>query len=243
MPLASARESNSPDPDEPAPGAADGRALQVLVVAADEAERARLRSLVGAVQGMRNTGNSGHGGHAHGSARPDVLLLHLDPRTPGMERRLRETLATWHPAPVLVLSESADGVVNREFVRRGARGVVPKGLERDQLVAAIRRVKDGEIWLSRSCLSIIIDEMAAAKESDPAPHSRDPFVALTEREREVVSHIAEGLHNRAIAGRLGITENTVRHHLTAIYGKVGVADRLELAVYALRHRPGGGGRK
>lgn len=242
MPLASARESNCHDPDGPAPGAGDGEALHVLVVAADDAERARLRSLIGAAPGMCSTGNSGHGGHAHERARPDVLLLHLDPHAPGMERRLREAIAAWHPAPVLVLSESADGVVNREFVRRGARGVVPKALERDQLVAAIRRVKDGEIWLSRGCLSVIIDEMAAAKASDPPSPPRDPFAALTEREREVVSHIAEGLHNRAIAGRLGITENTVRHHLTAIYGKLGVADRLELAVCALRHRPGGRGR-
>jgi DNA-binding NarL/FixJ family response regulator len=59
----------------------------------------------------------------------------------------------------------------------------------------------------------------------------------------VVALIAEGLHNRAIAQQLGITENTVRHHLTAVYGKLGVADRLELAVHALRQRAAGRGRK
>lgn len=235
VPLSSAPESSSDDPDGPALGVGEDVSLHVVVVAEDEAERARLTALIGATPGMRCSDGARDWPEAGEIARPDVVLLHLDPQAPGAERRLREVLASWQPAPVLVLSGSSDSAVNREFVRKGARGVVPKSAEQVHLVAAVRRVKDGEIWLPRTCLSIIIDEMAASNGPRPGAHPRDLFATLTEREREVVLHIAKGLHNRAIADRLGITENTVRHHLTAIYGKLGVTDRLKLAVLALRH--------
>jgi DNA-binding NarL/FixJ family response regulator len=115
--------------------------------------------------------------------------------------------------------------------------------EAEQLGTAIRKVSDGEIWLSRGCLSRLIDDMAAS--AGPGTHARagGALGSLTDREREVVALIAEGMHNRAISQKLGITENTVRHHLTAIYGKLGVADRLELAVFALRQRGGARGRR
>mgnify|MGYP001040433458 CR=1 FL=1 len=132
----------------------------------------------------------------------------------------------------------------RALVRKGARGVVRKHREADHLGTAIRKVSAGEIWLSRGGLSRLVDDMATSADVHPHPPQRGgAFMSLTEREREVAALIAEGLHNRAIAARLGITENTVRHHLTAIYGKLGVADRLELAVHALRHRTGVRSRK
>ena len=242
MNLASAREKG-PNPGEAAPGdAVAGAVLSVLVLGGDAAERARLSTLIGATRGLachEATREPGGGARAAG---PDVVLLALDPRELDADAVLRDAVERWKPAPVLVLSGSVDDDANRNLVRKGARGAMRRDREAEHLGVAIRKVSDGEIWLSRGCLSQLIDDMAAAGVV-ALPHADRAFAALTEREREVVAHIAEGMHNRAIAATLGITENTVRHHLTAIYGKLGVADRLELAVYALRHRHGGRGRK
>lgn len=245
MPLASARDHAAQPPDDPSPGeAAGGAVLSVVVVGHDPAERARLTALLAATPGVSASGAEPRAGSGATHPRPDVVLLVQDALATDALRTLREVRASWPAAPVLVLSASDAAAANRALVRSGARGVVPGSRASDHLLAAIRKVSEGEIWLSRGCLSRLIDEMAAASRATAHPlPSGQAFAMLTEREHDVVGLIAEGLHNRAIAAQLGITENTVRHHLTAIYGKLGVADRLELAVCALRHRRVGRGSK
>lgn len=243
MHVESAREKG-PGPGEATSGdAVAGEPLCVLVLAGDVGERTRLATQIGATRGLASYRDDTSVDGDPSGARPDVVLLVLGPGDPGAESQLRDAVERWKPAPVLVLCDSTDGDANRALVRMGARGVVRRSREAEQLGTAIRKVSDGEIWLSRGCLSRLIDDMAAS--AGPGAHARagGALGALTDREREVVAHIAEGMHNRAISQKLGITENTVRHHLTAIYGKLGVADRLELAVFALRQRGGARGRR
>jgi DNA-binding NarL/FixJ family response regulator len=243
LPVVSARE-NDPESAEESPGAAASASLHVLVLGADAAERQRLGREIGAMRGLSccTLERSQRVGVA--TPAPDVVLLVLDPNVPGADDALRTAIADWKPVPILVWSDSDDQQTPLALVRKGARGVVRKHGEADHLGTAIRKVCAGEIWLSRGCLSRLIDDMATTTDTHPSIAYRSAgFAALTEREREVVALIAEGLHNRAIAQKLGITDNTVRHHLTAVYGKVGVADRLELAVYALRQRVAVRGRK
>ncbi len=244
MPVASARE-NDPDCTDESPGdAAAGASLCVLVLGADADERVQLGNAIGAMRGLSCCAFEGTPGRDVSSPVPDVVLLVLDPNEPDADGALRAALDAWKPAPILVLSDSDDEQAPLALVRKGARGVVRMRREADHLGTAIRKVSAGEIWLSRGCLSRLIDDMATTADMHPHPPQRTGmFSTLTEREREVVALIAEGLHNRAIAQQLGITENTVRHHLTAVYGKLGVADRLELAVHALRQRAAGRGRK
>ena len=138
-----------------------------------------------------------------------------------------------------MLTPSEDRARNRALVLAGARGVVTQSRQASTSSTRCIACTTGEIWLGRSCMSQIIDEMVSI-EAVAASISRAPvgLEQLTEREREVVALIAKGLHNKAIAGELGITDHTVRHHLTAIFAKLGVADRLELAVYAFSHGSG-----
>jgi DNA-binding NarL/FixJ family response regulator len=242
MTLASAREKG-PNPGDAAPAdAVEGIVLSVLVLGGDAAERGRLSTLIGATRGLSCYDDTRVPGGGGGASGPDVVLLALDPRRLDADAVLHDAVERWKPAPVLVLSGSVDDDANRNLVRKGARGAMRRSREAEHLGIAIRKVSDGEIWLSRGCLSLLIDDLAATGQRPP-PQADRAFASLTEREREVAAHIAEGMHNRAIAATLGITENTVRHHLTAIYGKLGVADRLELAVFALRHRDGGQRRK
>ena len=243
MSVASARDIDSDANDETAGDAAAGASLCVLVLGADAAERLRLGTEIGAARGLSCRAFEGRRSGASSPA-PDVVLLVLDPQAPDADATLRGAIDAWKPAPILVWSDCDDLQASLALVRKGARGVVRKHREADHLGTAIRKVCAGEIWLSRGGLSRLVDDMATTADTHAHPPQRSgAFATLTEREREVAALIAEGLHNRAIAARLGITENTVRHHLTAIYGKLGVADRLELAVHALRHRTGGRGRK
>jgi DNA-binding NarL/FixJ family response regulator len=243
MPWASATDSK---PHAPGETPREGRAetpVRVLVLGGEPCDHARRRATIAAAAGLGlyEADCAALGGSTPRG--PDVVLIQLDPRAPDGEHRLREAREVWKPAPVLVVSESADLEANRDLVRKGARGVIGKDREREQLVTAIRKVTEGEIWLSRGCLSRIVDKMASSTSGLPHLRPARQLAKLTEREHEVVALIAEGLHNRAIAKKLGIADNTVRHHLTAIFAKLGVADRLELAVYALRHRIAASGRR
>lgn len=244
VPVASARDNDPDATDETSGDAAAGASLCVLVLGTDAAERLRVGMEVGATRGLSCRAFDNGRGAGESSPAPDVVLLVLDPQEPGADAALHAAIDAWKPAPILVWSDCDDQQASLALVRKGARGVVRKHREADHLGTAIRKVSAGEIWLSRGGLSRLVDDMATKADVHPQPPQRGgAFQALTEREREVVALIAEGLHNRAIAQQLGITENTVRHHLTAVYGKLGVADRLELAVHALRQRAAGRGRK
>jgi len=97
------------------------------------------------------------------------------------------------------------------------------------LLKAINKVHQGEVWLDRSLMGSVLDEMTQAPEADPQKAKID---SLTDREREVIALIAEGLKNKQIGQRLFISETTVTHHLSSIFSKLEVSDRLELVIYA-----------
>jgi two-component system nitrate/nitrite response regulator NarL len=114
----------------------------------------------------------------------------------------------------------------------GAMGVVLKEHAAEVLIKAINKVHQGEVWLDRSMMGTVLDEMTQAPEIDPEGAR---IASLSDREREVIALIAEGLKNKQIAQRLFISETTVTHHLSSIFSKLDVSDRLELIIYAFRH--------
>jgi two-component system nitrate/nitrite response regulator NarL len=147
--------------------------------------------------------------------------------------RLSDLMAAAGEARVLILAEENDSEAYHEAVRSGVMGVVLKNQTSDILLKAIRKVYEGEVWLDRAMIASVLRRIACAnKEADPETAK---IAKLTERERDVISLIGEGLRNRDIASRLFISEGTVRHHLTSIFNKLGTADRLELVIYAYRH--------
>ena len=165
---------------------------------------------------------------------PDVILLDLDLGTgSGLDclPRLREVAPA---ARVLILTGLRDTELHQQAVRLGAAGVVAKDMAADSLLKAIERVHAGETWLDRRTTASLLAELARGK-----PQPKDPDAAriatLTPRERELVSLIAEGLRNQQIADRLHISEATVRHHLSSIFAKLEVSDRVGLTIYAFRH--------
>jgi DNA-binding NarL/FixJ family response regulator len=163
--------------------------------------------------------------------RPQVILLDLDLGDENGLEWLPRILAEAPGARVLILTALRDPGRDEAALHAGARGFVHKDASAEVVVRAVRAVAAGELWFEPRLL-----EAAAAgatrRGATPVP---EPFASLTEREREIVRLVGEGLRNEEIARRLGITEKTVRNHLTAVFDKVGVSGRLELVVLAYRH--------
>ena len=167
--------------------------------------------------------------------RPDVLLLDLVmPAASGLEA-LRE-LSTMTPAirTLLLTAEVGDSDVI-EALQLGARGVVMKHNACELLFKSIRAVMAGEYWVGRERMGMVIDNMRD-RASAPGLEPIRPTFGLTARELEVVSTVLEGYPNGDIATKYSISVKTVKHHLTNIFDKLGVSNRLEMALFAVHHR-------
>jgi DNA-binding NarL/FixJ family response regulator len=155
---------------------------------------------------------------------PDVILLDLDLGGEDGLAWLPRVSAAAPSARVLILTALRDRARDEEALRAGARGLVLKDAAPEVLLQAIRSVAAGALWFDPRVL--------AAPRAAAAPARATELGQLTPREREIVSLVAEGLRNEEVGRRLGITEKTVRNHLTAVFQKLGVSGRLELVVHA-----------
>jgi two-component system nitrate/nitrite response regulator NarL len=164
---------------------------------------------------------------------PDVLLLDLNmPRMAGLVA-LRELRDKGTPTRIILVTAAIDRTEIVAGLQLGAQGVVLKDSASEVLFKSIRAVMAGEYWVGRkreTDLTAALRDLAA---SHPRP-SRKQF-GLTPRELEIIGVILGGYSNSDIAARVSISEKTVKHHLTNIFDKLGVSNRLELALFALHH--------
>ena len=121
-------------------------------------------------------------------------------------------------------------VDDHQLFRAGARGYVTKNISGEELADAVRRVHDGDAVFSPRLAGFVLDAFAG-----PAPQPESELDALTAREREVLKLVADGLPNKQIARALGITEKTVKAHMTKIFAAIGVTDRTAAALWAHRN--------
>jgi DNA-binding NarL/FixJ family response regulator len=164
--------------------------------------------------------------------KPDILLLDLNMPDKDGFAVLEEVNFDTIPTRVIVLTAAED---DRDLVRAmglGARGVVRKESAIDLLVKSIHRVHAGEIWLDGHMTAKVINAFSASPKS--GARSKKPL--LSDREMEVVQLVAQGCQNKEIGVKLFISEQTVKNHMHNIFDKLGVSDRLELALYAIHHR-------
>lgn len=211
--------------------------IRVLLVDDHAVVRSGLRMLIENRSRVKVVGEAANPTDALASAareRPDVIVLDLDLGTDSGLDLLPQLLSVADTARVLVLTGVRDFEKHRKAARLGAVGLVQKDNAVEVLLTAIEKVYAGEIWFDRALLSSLITETGRAdKKSDP---ELNKIATLTPREREIIGVIADsGLKNKQIADRLFISPTTVRHHLTSIFQKLGVSDRLELAIYAYRY--------
>lgn len=204
----------------------DADVISVLIVDDHPVVRQGLRALLGVQDGIVVAGEAGDGPTAvslAASLRPDIVLLDL--KLPGMDgfAVLEPLLASG--LRVLVLTSATEPSVAAQAVRAGAARVLYKDIDPDALVRAIRSVRDGNVLLAAEAIGSLVRGSRVD--------------TLTPREREVLAGIAEGRSNREIARTLGLSEKTVKAHVSSVLAKLGVQDRTQAAVYAVRN---GGGR-
>jgi DNA-binding NarL/FixJ family response regulator len=196
--------------------------ISVLIVDDHPVVRQGLRALLEVQDDMTVAGEAGDGPTAISlaeSLRPDIVLLDL--KLPGMDgvAVLRPLRAAG--LRVLVLTSATEPSAAAAAVRAGAAGGVYKDIDPAALVRAIRSVHDGNVLLAPEAVGSLIRGSRAD--------------TLTAREREVLAGIADGKSNREIARLLRVSEKTVKAHVSAVLAKLGVQDRTQAAVYAVRH--------
>jgi len=212
--------------------------IRVVIVDDHVVVRTGLRMLIESQPGIIVVGEAGNGAEALAvvaRTQPNIIVLDLDlggesglDYFPG----LRTAAST---ARVLVLTGVRDPELHRRAVRLGSMGLVRKEEAAEVLLQAIKKVHAGEVWLEPAMIASVLGEMTGTRASQLLDPEAAKIASLTEREREVVTLMGQGLRNKQIAERLGISETTVRHHLTSIFAKLGVTDRLELVIYIYRH--------
>lgn len=172
--------------------------------------------------------------HMVRTLRPDILLLDLAmPKMPGLEALRELTGDNGGETRTIVLTGQIDKRQILEALQLGARGVVLKDAAVAHLSACIRAVMQGQYWLEGRPVQNLVQVLRDLT-AQTAPPTRKTF-GLTARELEVVALITEGSTNKHIAETFGISEETVKRHLTNIFNKIGVGNRLELALFALNH--------
>ena len=165
----------------------------------------------------------------------DLIVLNLELGNVNSISFIPQLREAAKSARVLVLTGSRDSETHQKAAHFGAMGVVLKEDAADLLLKAVEKVYLGEAWLDRLTLGKLIFQLSSHNKESLDPQ-RKKISSLTERERQVIALIAEGLKNKQIAERLFISPTTVTHHLSSIYSKLGVSDRLELVLYAFANK-------
>jgi two-component system, NarL family, nitrate/nitrite response regulator NarL len=217
--------------------ATDSDRVRIFVIEDQGLYRAGLCLLLSQQSGFEIVGDAATGSDVLSrirEKRPDVALLAISSNDRAGIDILPEIFTASEETRVLVLSESNDPDLHRRAVRVGASGVISKDKTADLLIKAIERVNAGEAWLDRSTTASLLRELSPRNRAAKKDPEEIKMAALTEREREVIKLVGLGLKNKQIAGKLFISDITVHHHLTSIYSKLGVSDRLELLIYAYR---------
>ena len=160
---------------------------------------------------------------------PDVLLLDVTMPGDGGVVTANKVAAAWPVVRIMMLTVSEDQDTLMAALKAGARGYVLKGVTARDLANAVRVVAGGDIYISPALAGGILFELTANKQED------DPLTALTDRERDILGLVAEGLTNREIGDRLHLAEKTIKHYMTNVLQKLHVRSRVEAALLAQKH--------
>ena len=202
--------------------------IRVAIVDDHAVVRAGLEQVIALADDIELVGSGTDGADAEeivGRHEPDVVLMDLSmPGLDGIEATKR-VLEARPETNVLVLTSFSDRDRILQVLDAGARGYLLKDAEPDELLRAIRAAARGEAPLSPRAAQALVS----------ARREPSPVAALSEREREVLSLVAAGMANKQIAQRLGISEKTVKAHLTRVFREIGVFDRTQAALWAQRH--------
>jgi DNA-binding NarL/FixJ family response regulator len=221
--------------EQPHEGDSNGQFIRVILADTQAIFRAGLRKIFALEDDIRVVGQSETLAQTLAAAKKfsaDVLILEAA-LTPNPLEAVADLLRQNPQMKMVVVTHEPNEELTLELFRRGAHGIVSREVEPEMLVECLRKVAQGEPWLDRQGVNWVL---SAYRSQSSRPTGSRPKVQLTPKESLIVSCVTQGMKNKEIALRVGTTEQVVKNYLRKVYDKLGVADRLELALYCLNHR-------
>jgi DNA-binding NarL/FixJ family response regulator len=211
--------------------------VRILLADDHPVVRIGVRNMLQADEAMEVVGEASDGDEAITQTLeilPDILLLDLAmPRLPGLEA-MRAIMSGSPTVKIILLTSTITTQQIIQALQIGARGIVLKDALTDHLTMAIRAVAGGDYWIGGKRVVNLVGALHELMQKAQIPERKT--YGLTPRELEVVGAIVEGCSNRDIAKQFGLSEETVKRHLSNIFDKTGVSTRLELALFAIAHQ-------
>jgi two-component system, NarL family, nitrate/nitrite response regulator NarL len=173
-------------------------------------------------------------------AQPEILLLDLALSGLPTADAVSELHRLYPNLTIIVFSASSSSEEELATLKAGARGYCSQDISAELLRKAVERIQQGEIWVTRKLIPSLIEEISSLNQQDQKDNNSlaNMYLArLTPREREIATLIGQGANNKIIARKLDITERTVKAHLSEIFRKLSIPDRLQLALLIHGHRP------
>jgi len=221
--------------EQPQEGDGNGQFIRVIVADTQAIFRAGLRKIFALEDDIRVVGQSETLAQTLAAAKKfsaDVLIFEAALTQNPLEA-VSDLLRQCPQIKMVVVTHEPNEELTLELFRRGAHGIVSREVEPEILVECLRKVAQGEPWLDRQGVNWVL---SAYRSLSTRPTGSRPKVQLTPKESLIVSCVTQGMKNKEIALRVGTTEQVVKNYLRKVYDKLGVADRLELALYCLNHR-------
>lgn len=215
-------------------GEANGQFIRVIVADTQAIFRAGLRKVFALEDDIRVVGQAETFPQTQSAVKKfsaDVLIFEGALAQNSVEA-VAELLRLAPQVRVVVVTPNSDEDLTLELFRRGAHGIVSREVEPELLVECLRKVASGGTWLDTQATKWVMD---AYRNQNTRQTGSRPKVQLTPKETLIVSCVTQGMKNKEIALRVGTTEQVVKNYLRKVYDKLGVADRLELALYCLNH--------
>jgi two-component system nitrate/nitrite response regulator NarL len=212
--------------------------IRIVLLDAHALFRVGLRYIIERQPGMIVVGEAGNvieGIELISSLNPDIILYELNLECQPQYEITPLLVKASGSTRLILVTGLTDPQVQQKAVEDGVVGVISKTQPPETLLKAIEKVHSGEVWLERSLIANVLVRLSRNHPAIKVDPETASINSLSEREKEVVKLIGQGYKNKRISTELCISETTVRHHLTSIYDKLGVSDRLELLVYAHRY--------
>jgi DNA-binding NarL/FixJ family response regulator len=230
-----ASELAKPQPETQLNSSENAKRIRVIIADTQAIFRVGIRKVLAVEDDLRVVAQAENLGQAFSAIAKfpaDVLLLEARMCANAPEAAA-EVLKRAPELRIIVVTADVDADQTVEYLRRGVRGIVSRSIAADLLLRCVRKVADGETWLDNRGVNWVIEAYRSQASLLTGPRPKNQ---LSEKEMLIISCVAQGMRNKEIAQEVGTTEQVIKNYLRKIYDKLGVSDRLELALYCIHHR-------